>query len=59
MSVFVTGKCRLKVKSTGVTCQDGVKMAYFGHAYCKKGDKFSRELDFWLTLFCARADSAE
>ena len=28
-SAFVTGKCRLKVKSAGETCQDGVKMAYW------------------------------
>ena len=27
-------------------------MAYFGHAHWKKGDKFSRESDFWLSLFC-------
>ena len=28
-SAFVTGKCRLKVKSAGGTSQDGVKMAYW------------------------------
>ena len=37
---FVTGKCRLKVKGAGETCQDGVNMAYwwriFGHAHWKK-----------------------
>ena len=27
MSAFVAGKCRLKVKSAGETCQDGVNMA--------------------------------
>ena len=27
MSAFVAGKCRLKVKSAGGTCQDGVNMA--------------------------------
>ena len=32
-SAFVTGKCRLKVKSAGGTSQDGIKMAYFGHAH--------------------------
>ena len=26
-SAFVTGKCRIKVKSAGGTCQDGVNMA--------------------------------
>ena len=48
-SAFVTGKCRLKVKIAGGTCQDGVNMVYFRTCALKeKGDKFSRELDFWF-----------
>ena len=39
-SAFVTGKCHLKVKSAGGTCQDGVNMVskwrIFGHAHWKK-----------------------
>ena len=31
-------------------------MAYFGHAHWRKGDKFSRELDFWLiSIMCSDA----
>ena len=45
-SAFVTGKCRSKVKSSGGTSQagwrqNGVLMAYFGHAHWRNWDKFS------------------
>lgn len=31
-----------------IWCQNGVLMAYFGHAHWRKGDKFPWESDFWL-----------
>ena len=51
MSAFVTGKCRLKVKSAwGNLRIDGV---FSEMRIEKKGDKFSRELDFWLiSILC-------
>ena len=56
-SAFVTGKCRFKVKCAGGTSQNGVLMAYFGHSHWRKGDKFSRESDFWLIcILCLNQD---
>ena len=49
-SAFVTGKCRLKVKSAGENCQDGVNMAskwridgvFWTCALKKRGQVFTR-----------------
>ena len=64
MSAFVAGKCRLKVKSAGETCQDGswmvsiwhqngILMAYFGHAHKKNGTSFhGSRTSGWVSILC-------
>ena len=50
MAAFVTGKCRLKVKSAGETCQCGVNMVskwridgvFWTYALKKRGQIFTR-----------------
>ena len=48
-SMFMWNVC----KGSRIWRQYGVLMAYFGHAHWKKGDKFSRQSDFWLiSILC-------
>ena len=55
-AAFVTGKCRLKVKSGGRTSQDGVKMAYWWRILDirieEKGTSFHESRTSGWSLFC-------
>ena len=58
-SAFVTGKCRLKVKSAGGTCQDGGNMAYDGvFSDMRIEEKWTGFHESWTSGWCLFCDWA-